>query len=342
VVGTVALVEGSEVLRRRWWDANVSASSLVALAVLVLAVVVVWGRGPSGYGLTKPGPVVRLSGEVSGSLATDPGPDPSGGWLAFTTVEVAPASWFDLASGVLAGRSVVRLANPEFTDGLEMFGSRRNASAAAVSFLGHDPQAMAGVLVLEVFPGTPAQRAGLKAGDLVVSFTGLTTVDGDDLVAVLRPNDPVAMLVMRGGQLAAVEVTPDADGRIGVRIGTVNAGAGPAFEVDTGTVSGSSAGLMLTLSFIDAASPGDLTGGLRVAGTGTVAPDGTVGAVAGGDLKVEAAVDVGAEVFLAPRNLAAKLAPFAADNLEVIPVDSVEEAVSALCARGATDEVCRR
>ena len=56
-------------------------------------------------------------------------------------------------------------------------------------------------------------------------------------------------------------------------------------KFDTQKVGGPSAGLAFTLAIIDDLTPGDLTGGKRVAVTGTIAPDGTVGPVGGVEQK---------------------------------------------------------
>lgn len=70
-------------------------------------------------------------------------------------------------------------------------------------------------------------------------------------------------------------------------------------------VGGPSAGLLFTLGIIDKldgnGSGGDLTGGRKIAGTGTIDDDGTVGAVGGVALKTQAARRDGATVFLVPK-----------------------------------------
>ena len=60
-------------------------------------------------------------------------------------------------------------------------------------------------------------------------------------------------------------------------------------NLDTSDVSGPSAGLAMTLAIIDALTPGDLTGGKRVAVTGTIDPDGNVGEIGGLPQKAVAA-----------------------------------------------------
>ena len=86
---------------------------------------------------------------------------------------------------------------------------------------------------------------------------------------------------------------------------------------------------MFTLAIYDRLTPGDLTGGLRVAGTGTVSRDGRVGPIGGGAQKVAAAERAGAVYFLAPQENAAD-ARRAARRITVIEVSHVADALAAL------------
>lgn len=101
-------------------------------------------------------------------------------------------------------------------------------------------------------------------------------------------------------------------------------------------VGGPSAGLMFTLGIIDKidgnGTGGDLTGGRRVAGTGTITADGTVGAVGGVPLKTRAARRDGATVFLVPRAECADARAGLPSGLRLVPVTTLKTAISALAA----------
>ena len=71
-------------------------------------------------------------------------------------------------------------------------------------------------------------------------------------------------------------------------------------NVDVGNIGGPSAGLMLTLQIYSQLSHHDLLNGHKIAGTGTIAPDGTVGIIGGIDKKVVAANRAHAQIFFAP------------------------------------------
>lgn len=76
-------------------------------------------------------------------------------------------------------------------------------------------------------------------------------------------------------------------------------------------------------------------GGLRIAGTGTIAPDGQVGAVGGVAQKVAAAERAGTDYFLVPQANAAD-ARRAARTVEVLAVATVADALAVLesCTSG--------
>jgi PDZ domain-containing protein len=101
-------------------------------------------------------------------------------------------------------------------------------------------------------------------------------------------------------------------------------------------VGGPSAGLMFTLGIIDLINGngkgGDLTGGRRIAGTGTITPDGTVGAVGGVQLKEQAARRDGATAFLVPQAECVDAKAITLKGLRVIPVTSLDGALAALSA----------
>jgi len=99
--------------------------------------------------------------------------------------------------------------------------------------------------------------------------------------------------------------------------------------IDSGQIGGPSAGLMWTLGLIEELTPGDLTDGRTIAGTGTIAPDGTVGPIGGIEEKVVAAERAGATVFFAPDQDAAA-AEKVADHIVVVPVSNFQEAVDYL------------
>jgi Lon-like protease len=188
----------------------------------------------------------------------------------------------------------------------EMVSSQDVAVAAALTQLGYHLRSYAEVT--GVTPGGPSDGT-LEPRDRLVRVAGRRIRTGQDLIEVLQgiaPGDRVAGVVRRKGDRVRFQVTtvesPERPGQavMGVFLGT---GYVFPFQVSVGiddTIGGPSAGLMFALSVYDTLTPGSLTGGAVVAGTGTVSSDGRVGPIGGIQQKIAAAAAAGAEVFLAP------------------------------------------
>ncbi len=116
--------------------------------------------------------------------------------------------------------------------------------------------------------------------------------------------------------------------------------------VDTNDISGPSAGLAMSLAIIDDLTPGDLTGGKKVAVTGTIDSQGNVGPIGALAQKAIAARRSGAQVFIVPacqdpadRVCAADLATArkrVGDDVEFAPVSTLDEALEALRDAGGS------
>ena len=107
-------------------------------------------------------------------------------------------------------------------------------------------------------------------------------------------------------------------------------------EIDTGQVGGPSAGLAFTLAILDRMTPGSLMGDQRVAVTGTIELDGSVGEVGGVDHKTEAAIREGAKLFLVPPGELELARKTAGNRIRVKAVRTLDEALKALEGAGGT------
>ncbi|HWE85795.1 MAG TPA: RIP metalloprotease RseP [Terracidiphilus sp.] len=98
----------------------------------------------------------------------------------------------------------------------------RGEDAVDISDAGIEPQFMPGpISVYDVSPGTPADQAGLKAGDLIVSVDGQQFHYVGTLQAYMKalPGKTLKLDVQRGGQHVTLNATPakqpDASYRLG-------------------------------------------------------------------------------------------------------------------------------
>ncbi len=81
----------------------------------------------------------------------------------------------------------------------------------AIRQAGYDPDSA--TRILTVLPDTPAQRAGLRSGDVIVTIEGADGATADELRAFLRtkdPDDQIALVVLRAGEVIRKSVTLDA------------------------------------------------------------------------------------------------------------------------------------
>ena len=95
--------------------------------------------------------------------------------------------------------------------------------------------------------------------------------------------------------------------------------------------SGPSAGMISTLEIYNQLTKKDLTKGLKIAGTGTIEPDGTIGQIGGIEHKVKGAVHAKADIFLSPggKNYT-DAKKYIDDNklkIKLIKVDNIEDAI---------------
>jgi PDZ domain-containing protein len=190
-----------------------------------------------------------------------------------------------------------------------------------------------GALVEFVQAGTPADGK-LFAGDLIVEVQGKKVEGADDLTIPIRSagiGHPVTFTVRAGGKTRTVSIAPARIKGIdhpAIGIATVDNFPFP-LTIDSADIGGPSAGLMWTLGLIDLLTPGDLTHGNTIAGTGTIDPQGTVGPIGGIEQKVVGAERNGATIFFAPADEAAA-ARNVASGIAIVPVRSYTDALAYL------------
>lgn len=197
-----------------------------------------------------------------------------------------------------------------------------------------------GVEVVGILPESHA-RGILQLGDVITALNGQPVRTTDDLIRLVKAQPatpPVRLDVQRQATKMALTVPlmpPDASSstpRIGIAIQSAGFDFKPPFPVSINTQKingGPSAGLMFTLTVYNTLSSQDLTGGQRIAGTGTISLDGTVGPIGGVKQKVAAAEAAGAAYFLCPvENYADAVS--VAKGIKVIEIANVQDALNFL------------
>jgi PDZ domain-containing protein len=331
----------------------------IGWVLLILAVLggVVFANVPAPYAIEQPGPVFNTLGKVSDSGKDVPLIDIPGqksyatsGSLDMLTVNVLgdpsqSPSWFEVARAwldpsmavvpmdeVYPAGETVQQSNEESV--LEMQGSQQDAIAAALTQLGYTVPSTVEVAALTA--DSPSKGV-LKKGDTIVSVNG-TTVNSVDrlrsLLATSGAGTPAAFVVDRGGVKKSVQVTPVMSS--GAPIIGIEAGSSYDFPFDVKiqlqNVGGPSAGQMFALGIIDKLTPGQLNGGAKVAGTGTIDAAGTIGVIGGIRQKLYGARNAGAKWFLAPSGNCNEVTGHIPSGIKVVAVKTLKDSLAALKA----------
>ena len=167
------------------------------------------------------------------------------------------------------------------------------------------------------------------------------------MLQATKPGDAATVAFTRDGKPQTATVTlGSADGRTQGVLGVVLAVLPTAglVQVDLGGVGGPSAGLMFSLGIVDKLTPGELTGGRFVAGTGAIDAEGVVSNIGGIQFKMAAARAAGATVFLLPAGECAEAVAAVPAGLQLIKVGTLHDAVTALddLNAGRTPPAARR
>ncbi|MDN3243394.1 YlbL family protein [Glycomyces tritici] len=292
------------------------------------------------YVVFSPGPTEDVLGaqEVEGvehQIITADTEYPSEGQLRLTTVRVkqsvtlvqALKYWTSNEYAIVPrdlvyppGESEEEIAEEQEADWAE---SQSNAEQAALAYLGEPA-------VIEVL----ADSGGLVAGDVITAVDGTAVTSLQDLadyadsettVTVTRAGAPVEVPAVTLGDADLQSTHDDPYG----------------IEIDTEAldIGGPSAGLIFALGIVDRVTEGDLTDGKVIAGTGEIDPEGNVGGIGGIQQKITGSAEAGADVFLSPASNCSDAVTVAPDDMTIVRVETLADAVSALESLAAGGEV---
>jgi len=317
----------------------ISAFATILLgSVLMLLPVpfVVLRPGPALNTLGREGghPLISVSGHAS---------YPASGSLDLTTVTVdggpdqrlllfeALHAWFDDTLTVAPEKAIYppgeSLEKSRANDQKDMTTSQESATVAALLELGIPVPA---TLTVAATDGVPA-GSPLRVGDVVTAVGGTPVPDLVSLTTRIRrarPGSTVAVTVRRGGAERVLQAPTKAfQGRtiLGIQL---DPAFHPPFQVTIriDNIGGPSAGTMFALGIIDLLTPGDLTGGKDIAGTGTIDADGTVGPIGGIQQKLNGARRAGATWFLAPAEDCPEVVGHVPAGLHVVRIATLAQA----------------
>ncbi|WP_104108082.1 PDZ domain-containing protein [Nocardioides sp. 616] len=315
---------------------------------------------PLPYVTYEPGLTVNVLGESDGHEIVQVSGAKTyrdDGQLRLTTVYVSRpqatvnlfevlAAWADPDDAVLPYDSVY---SPDQTreeskieGAVQMVSSQDTAIATALTELGYEVSPV--VEVLSVSEGLPADGK-LEVRDQLVEVAGRPIADADDVVAAVDAapaGQPLEFVVQRDGKRLTTQVTPtlvDGDKRVGI---TPGVGYDFPFDVSVSldsSIGGPSAGLLFALSVYDTLTPGSLTGGNIVAGTGTLDAEGKVGPIGGVAQKIAAAREADAGLFLVPAANCDEAVDAENGDMRLVRVETMKSALEAVQDWAADQQV---
>ncbi|MFH9547570.1 PDZ domain-containing protein [Streptomyces sp. NPDC051445] len=342
--------------------ATMLASTLMLIALLCAGVLI-----PVPYAEMSPGPTVNTLGDHDGEPVLQISGRrtyTTSGHLNMTTVRVTSADYrmnlVEAVYGWLAHDNKVVPHDTLYPDGKteeqstqenaeEFSQSQESAKVAALKEL--NVPVSSWVIVSTVVKGSPAEGR-LHAGDVIKAVDGAAVKQPGDVAKLVtrhKPGDKVVFRIVPAKEQAAAEkankaatktqdvtittATSDDSGAKRAIVG-ISAGTDHTFpftiDIKLADVGGPSAGLMFALGIYDKLTPGSLTGGKFVAGTGTIDDAGKVGPIGGIEMKTVGARSQGAQYFLTPAENCAAAAKDTPSGLRLVKVNTIDDALTAL------------
>lgn len=205
-----------------------------------------------------------------------------------------------------------------------------------------------GIFVMYVAEKMPAHGV-LKVGDIITAVDGIKMESNEMFyksIGAKKVGDDVHLSILRDGKkmeaTIPVKKFDETSDKIGIGISyeeEITIIEQPVTKFHLEDVGGPSAGLMFTLEIFNQLTEEDFTKGYKIAGTGTIDFDGTVGPIGGISQKIVAADDESAEIFFAPNEKGAnnsnykeavKTAKKIKTDMLIVPVDNVSDAINYL------------
>ncbi len=222
-----------------------------------------------------------------------------------------------------------------------MITSENVAVAVALNYLGYEIDSEGdGVLVVGLLDDSPVKDKLFK-NDLITSINSQNVKSSTEFIALLKSyeiGESVEIGLIRDDKQIKIEtkliehVEYKNEPMVGFLASTPNQKFVFPFDVDinTGNVGGPSAGMMMALNVYNLLIESDITNGKKIAGTGTIEIDGSVGPVGGVKQKVIAAKRANASLILVPTANYSEASAYSDENTSIVAVDSFEEALNVI------------
>lgn len=337
--------------QRDKWVSVMMLSGVLAVGLGIAAATI-----PVPYVVERAGPTFNTldrSGETPVISVTGHETYPAKGNLDLTTVYVeggptGPVSILGVFGAWLDGSKSVYPQELIYPTGTTKEQAEEQSSVAMTT---SQENAVASALKeLNIPFGQHLQAAGLSDGSpsagKVDDGDVFETINGKPITSLAVVQEelaagkgaPVTLVVQRAGESVTQTITPKDNGAgryiLGIMLKYLFTFPFDV-KISLDKVGGPSAGLMFALGIVDTVTPGDLTGGKHIAGTGTISPDGTVGPIGGIRQKMLGARAGGATLFLAPADNCDEVVGNVPDGMQVVKVENLDQARSAVELAGS-------
>jgi PDZ domain-containing protein len=318
----------------------------LALVAVVLALMVL----PSNEYVFLPDP----AHPVAPLVTVKGGHDPQRGGVYFVDVVVKKASLLErLFGGLHEGADLypagavnppgVNDAQRRRIDIEDMHRSQQIAAAVALRTAGKKVTLRStGALVDAIDPALPA-AGKLEPEDVIVAINGTRVTSPEDVFKTMsgvKAGQSVRITIRRDKQTLVEKMKTVSSGPptnraiVGVSIEpAVDIQLPIPVRIDAGNVGGPSAGLAFALEVLEELGR-DVVHGHKIAATGEIRPDGSIGPIGGIKQKTIGAREAGVDAFLVPAGDNARVARQHADGLRIIPVETFPQALRALATLG--------
>ena len=316
---------------------------IIRIFLIVLVIAILGMRMQTNYHLIKPGSVEELGEriQVEGNRRSE-----DGNFFMVTVAQQQANLWlllYGIANPLVELRPVSTMmpsgmSLEEYNNLMQslMQESKNLAQIIALRKVGYEvPIISDGVEVIELLPGSPAENI-LQPGDIIKSVDGRKVNLAEEVVSIIQGKnigEQVRLTVQREELLKDfsvltvphVELPHKAALRIYVQTMNWQPLLPLEIDIDTGPVTGPSAGMMFVLELLDRLVPENLTGGKNIAGTVHLL-DEKIGGIGGVKQKVATAEIAGIEYFLVPEENYEEAAE-AARKIRVVAVDTLDDAL---------------
>lgn len=323
------------------------------LAIIVIAFIAFW---PTNYFIESPGEAVPV-----GQFINAKGTKPNNFYLVTVSVTSRPASILQylwsytqkFSTRVPASELLGNQTSSQYEElqNWYMETSQQTAIYYAAKKAGLKPKLeYRGVYVMQV-QNNSSFKNKLQIGDTVLAANGhhfRSTEEMMDYLKKQKIGSKVTITVLRNKEKKnftgkIVKVAGTNKPGIGIQlVEHVSVETKPRLSIDAGDIGGPSAGLMFTLTSYEVFTHQNLSKNHKIAGTGTISPNGKVGIIGGVDKKVVAADEAGAEVFFAPTDstgvkksqtnyeVAKRTAKQIHTKMKIVPINNFDDALKYL------------